>query len=266
MWLLNTSTLQLHSFMNDSKRPYYAILSHTWGPEEISFQDIQGSHDQIKTKVGYVKVQRCCTQAASDGFEYVWIDTCCIDKTNSAELSEAINSMFRWYREAVECYAYLVDVRSIESTYDTDNGQLFYLFEDSRWFTRGWTLQELLAPSTVLFFNSDWQELGTRASLHSEISRCTGIPSSVLLPNNKGIGSFSVAQRMSWAAKRQTARLEDIAYCLLGIFDVSMPLVYGEGLKAFSRLQLEIMKTSADHSIFAWRHAYADTESGPLAT
>jgi hypothetical protein len=174
-------------FINDSKRPYYAILSHSWGVKEILFQDIQGSHDKIKTKAGHVKVQRCCAQAASGGFEYVWIGTCCIEKMNSAELSEAINSMFRWYRDAVECFAYLVDVGSIESTCDTESCQTFYAFEDSPWFTRGWTLQVLLAPSTLLFFNSDGQELETRASLHSEITRCTSIPSSALLPNNKGI-------------------------------------------------------------------------------
>jgi hypothetical protein len=169
MWLLNTSTLQLRGFMSDSERPHYAILSHTWGVEEISFQEIQKSHDRIKHKAGYVKIQRCCAQAASDGFEYVWIDTCCI------------------YREAVECYAYLVDVRSIWGTYDPGIQRDFRAFEKSRWFTRGWTLQELVAPSTVLFFNSDWAELGTRASLHNEISHCTGIPSAVLLSNNKGI-------------------------------------------------------------------------------
>jgi hypothetical protein len=118
-------------FINDSKRPYYAILSHSWGVKEILFQDIQGSHDKIKTKAGYVKVQRCCAQAASGGFEYIWIDTCCIEKMNSAELSEAINSMFRWYRDAVECFAYLVDVGSIESTCDTESCQTFYAFEDS---------------------------------------------------------------------------------------------------------------------------------------
>jgi hypothetical protein len=270
MWLLNTSTLQLHNFINDYERPHYAILSHTWGEEEVSFQEIQGSHDDIMQKAGYAKVQRCCAQAASDGFPYVWIDTCCIDKTNSVELSEAINSMYRWYREASECYAYLVDVHSIEPGDDPESGQYFLAFEESRWFTRGWTLQELLAPSTVLFFNSRWVELGTRASLHSEISNCTGIPSSVLLSSSKSIESFSLAQRMSWAAGRETAREEDIAYSLLGIFDVSMPLLYGEGRKAFVRLQLEIMKTSADHSIFAWtRRPNPDDggrRSGPLAT
>lgn len=176
MWLLATSTLQLHSFMNDSERPHYAILSHIWGTEEISFQEIQGARDKIKTKRGFVKVQRCCAQAASDGFQWVWIDTCCIDKTNSAELSEAINSMYRWYGEAVKCYAYLVDMRGLLETHDDQTERGFRRFEESRWFTRGWALQELLAPSTVLFFNSDWVELGTRASLHREISHWTGIP------------------------------------------------------------------------------------------
>tara|TARA_R110002060_G_scaffold51507_6_gene62498 strand:- start:924 stop:2621 length:1698 start_codon:yes stop_codon:yes gene_type:complete len=270
MWLLDTTTLKLHNFMNDYERPHYAILSHTWGEEEVSFQEIQGSHDDMMQKAGYEKIQRCCAQAASDGFPYVWIDTCCIDKTNSVELSEAINSMYRWYREALECYAYLADVHSFEPIYDPESGQCFAEFEESRWFTRGWTLQELLAPSTVLFFNTGWVELGTRASLHSEISKCTGIPSAVLLSSSKSIESFSLAQRMSWAAGRETAREEDIAYSLLGIFDVSMPLLYGEGKKAFIRLQLEIMRTSADHSIFAWTRRPSPDDggqrSGPLAT
>jgi hypothetical protein len=165
-------------------------------------------------------------------------NSCCIDKTSTAELSEAINSMFRWYREARVCYAYLADVQ--EAT------QL----ADSRWFTRGWTLQELVAPSTVWFYTVDWQYLGSKVDLQLELQRVTGIDTGVL--TDGVLEKVSIAGRMSWAAKRQTTRIEDRAYSLMGIFDVNMPLLYGEGKKAFVRLQEEIMKTSDDQSLFAW--------------
>ncbi|KAF4635896.1 hypothetical protein G7Y89_g2193 [Cudoniella acicularis] len=237
MWLLHTQSLKPSAFFDEESTPHYAILSHVWGKGEISWQDIQGSHKKLQNLAGFIKIKNCCTQAASDGFEYVWIDTCCIDKTNSAELSEAINSMFRWYRNATECYAYLVDVEFHDK------------FTMSRWFTRGWTLQELIAPFSVVFFGQNWNEIGTKSSLREDIALVTGIPIPVLL--NKEVG-ICVAKIMSWAGKRQTTRVEDMAYCLLGLFDVHMPMIYGEGQKAFIRLQNEILKTSDDHSIFAW--------------
>ncbi len=193
---------------------------------------------------GYSKIRSCCAIAAQQGFEYVWIDTCCIDKTSSAELSEAINSMYRYYQEAQICYAYLADVRKINSRYP-DGGRKF---RGSRWFTRGWTLQELLAPKQVIFYGSDWQELGSKSDLRSQISLITGVQ----LRHMIDINSASVAQKMSWASGRKTTRVEDIAYSLMGIFDVNMPLIYGEGKKAFTRLQHEIVKSSDDESIFAW--------------
>jgi hypothetical protein len=165
-------------------------------------------------------------------------NSCCIDKTSTAELSEAINSMFRWYREARVCYAYLTDVQ--EAT------QL----ADSRWFTRGWTLQELVAPSTVWFYTRNWQYLGSKVELQQEIQRITDIETKVL--TDGVLETVGIARRMSWAAKRQTTRIEDLAYSLMGIFDINMPLLYGEGKKAFTRLQEEIMKTSDDQSLFAW--------------
>jgi hypothetical protein len=164
--------------------------------------------------------------------------SCCIDKTSTAELSEAINSMFRWYREATVCYAYLADV--------TEASQI----KSSRWFTRGWTLQELVAPATVWFYALDWKYLGSKLDLQSEIRYITGIDTEVLTTGE--LEMVSIARRMSWAAKRQTTRIEDQAYSLMGIFDVNMPLLYGEGRKAFVRLQEETMKTSDDQSLFAW--------------
>src|SRR5438034_1159473 len=156
MRLLNTATFKLQEF-GSNKIPRYAILSHTWKGKEVTFQDIQGAH--AAKKVGYAKVENACCVAAADGFEYIWIDTCCIDQTSSAELSEAINSMYHWYQEAVVCYAYLADVPS-----ETINGLTDHIsasFPKSRWFTRGWTLQELIAPSTVIFLDEQWQEIGT---------------------------------------------------------------------------------------------------------
>ena len=163
-------------------------------------------------------------------------DLCCIDKTSSAELSEAINSMYRWYQESGVCYAYLADVPP-------------NAFSKSRWFTRGWTLQELIAPSTVIFLDQKWQEIGTKSSLQRVISEITGIPTDILLGGD--LEDASIAQRMSWASKRETTRVEDAAYCLMGIFSIHMPMLYGEGERAFIRLQEEIMRVSDDHSLFA---------------
>jgi hypothetical protein len=262
MWLLNTSTFKLHGFLDHCNVPSYAILSHTWSDEEVTFQNIQNPTSEVERLAGYQKVKECCNQAVSDGFQYVWIDTCCIDRSNSTELSEAINSMFSWYRCATECYAYLADVQSVLD------------FTTSRWFTRSWTLQELIAPPSVIFYNAMWEEIGTKASLKERLSSFTGIPRNVLLwihpqtQENQGmdIGNDmvpSIAQIMSWAAEREATREEDIAYSLLGLFGVNMPMIYGEGKRAFTRLQEEIIKISDDQSIFAW--IGSGHERGPLA-
>ncbi|KAK3944343.1 hypothetical protein QBC46DRAFT_280208 [Diplogelasinospora grovesii] len=246
MRLINVKTEKLEEFLGHETRPY-AILSHTWGNdrEELSFRDVEeGEID--KPGVGSVKFRGCCRQAEKDGLGYVWIDTCCINKDSSRELEEAINSMFRWYERASVCYAYLSDVP------DNNPRKPESKFRTSRWFERGWTLQELLAPKKVQFYNSAWRCLGTKARLCGIVEKTTGVPRQFL----QGIAELrtaSVAQRMSWAAQRHTKREEDLAYCLLGIFDVSMGMVYGEGGdKAFFRLQQEIMKTTRDDSILAW--------------
>lgn len=236
-------------FMDDQlQHLQYAILSHTWGSDEVTLQDINDPSG--KSRTGYKKIEDCCSMARKMEYQYVWIDTCCIDKTSSAELSEAINSMFLWYQEASVCYAYLFDVPGTP-------------FEKSKWFTRGWTLQELIAPQNVIFFDENWRELGDKKSLGSRISECTRIPESVL-SGEKGIDMFSTAQRMSWAAKRKTSRIEDRAYCLMGLFGVNMPLIYGEREAAYIRLQEEILQISEDQSLFAWKSS--DTRAGLLAT
>ncbi|KAH7926822.1 HET-domain-containing protein [Leucogyrophana mollusca] len=254
MRLLNTNTLKLEEPRGKTR---YAILSHVWGDEEASFREINEPH-AVNLK-GYSKIQYCCAQALEDGLEYAWIDTCCIDKSSSTELSEAINSMYRWYEEAFVCYVYLEDVRS-----DADPAVEGSQFWRSKWFTRGWTLQELIAPGSVIFFAKDWVEIGSRESLIPAIARITGVDERVLLGTLR-LAEVSVAKKMAWASRRETTRVEDRAYSLMGIFRVHMPLIYGEGAHAFTRLQHEIMRTSNDQSIFAWSSStYDGTESDSL--
>lgn len=258
MRLINTKTLKLGEFSGKDVPPY-AILSHTWGDGEVSFQDMQDEAGKAaRKKPGYLKIERCCAIAAQDGFEYAWVDTCCIDKTSSSELSEAINSMYRWYQEAEICYAYLTDVSS-----QTDPSTPAVGLASSRWFSRGWTLQELIAPSNVIFYATDWNDIGTKRSLRKAITDITGIHAEALLPD-KDPQVFSVAQRMSWAAQRETTRSEDLAYCLMGLFGVNMPMLYGEGDRAFQRLQEEIIRNSDDPTIFAWRTTTPGEYSGRL--
>lgn len=226
---------------NISHVPAYAILSHTWGKEEVTYQDMEANADVSKTisKAGWEKIQFCAKQAAADGLQYFWIDTCCIDKTNPFELSAAINSMFRWYQNAARCYVYLSDVSKPAGT----NSEKVWknAFKTSRWFTRGWTLQELIAPRLVDFFSSEGERLGSKLLLGSEIHEITGIAMNAL--RGDALANFSIQERRSWAERRTTTIEEDAAYCLLGIFDVSMALLYGERRdQAFRRLEEEIHK------------------------
>lgn len=255
MLLINTSTLLLEPFYGDEIPPY-AILSHTWADGEVSFPEFmqlsETKNDRITSKAGYLKISATCERARNDGHCYAWIDTCCIDKTSSAELTEAINSMFGWYRQSEVCYVYLNDF--MLDTADAPSREQFDAeFRKCRWFTRGWCLQELLAPGKLRFFNQKWQEIGTKSKLRQLISDITGVPETVLLvPPRKDIQEFPIAARISWIAKRHTTRIEDMSYSLLGILNVNMPMLYGEGQKAFLRLQEEIIKRYNDLSVFAW--------------
>lgn len=260
MRLLDTTTLEFREY---ASRPSdsYVMLSHRWGTEEITFKEYRKSHNLIKDTAGYKKVIDFCAVACARGFRLAWIDTCCIDKRSSAELSEAINSMYDWYKHAAECYVWLEDY----------TGSLKSL-EQCEWFSRGWTLQELLAPRRILFFTADWQVIGHKfyspgdgicacqedqrdiacfsaigAHIVPKLAAATGIPEEFL--TSKPYYSASIALRMSWASNRMCTRAEDRAYSLLGLFDVNMPLLYGEGYKAFERLQDEIMRKSDDTSI-----------------
>lgn len=222
---------------DDKNVPLYAILAHTWGEEEVTFQDVEAGTG--KSKAGWEKIDFCAAQAAADGLQYSWVDTCCIDKKNAVEFAEAMNSMFRWYQRAEKCYVFLSDVSVDESAQDVWE----QAFRGSRWFNRGWTLQELLAPKSVEFFSKGRKRLGDKHSLERQIQQITGITAKAL--QGSPLNEFSVDERMRWAERRDTTKEEDQAYCLLGIFDISMPLIYGEGKdNALSRLREEAQKCS----------------------
>jgi hypothetical protein len=257
-------TMRLLQYSNDgdfslteffeSDIPKYAIFSHRWGAEEVTFMDlIDGTG---KSKASYSKIQFCGEQAKRNGLQYFWVDTCCIDKSNSTELAEAINSMFCWYRDSTKCYVYLPDVsRPCSDSANGSNELWESIFRKSEWFTRGWTLQELIAPASVDFFSREGELLGNKASLERHICEITGIPIKAL--RGSPLSDFSVAERMSWAANRETYRPEDKAYSLLGIFDVNMPLIYSEGKdKALQRLREEIDKASKGRPFhFCYEHS-----------
>jgi hypothetical protein len=210
MRLLNCDTGQLEEFFN-ANAPSYTILSHTWGKQEkeVNYQDMCSPEttDPARKK-GYNKLMQCCDQTLRMGKTYTWIDTCSINKSSSAELSEAINSMYKWYRDADICFVYLADVHVTQMDQSFEAS-----FIKSRWFSRGWTLQELIAPRQLLFFNATWTSIGTKATLLFFISKATGIDKNTLL--NPELSSLSIARKMSWASKRQTTRSEDIALLLL---------------------------------------------------
>lgn len=248
MRFLDTHTLQ---FVPDSEahlaENQYAILSHRWGTDkdEVSFEDVLASADSspadFSHRKGFGKLKGFCKVASSKNYRYGWVDTCCINKKDVVELQEAINSMYRWYENSKLCIVYLQDVPQKQLT-------------DSEWFERGWTLQELIAPGAITFFDREWSPIGTKTNLVLELSRKTRIPEEII--NNK-IKPFacSVAQRMSWAANRITTREEDRAYSLMGLFDIYMPIIYGQRERAFLKLQQEIIhdsRHSRDESIFAW--------------
>jgi hypothetical protein len=221
--------------------PPYAILSHTWGDDkdEVDFDDLK--HESWKSKAGYTKIRFCGEQAKKDNLEYFWVDTCCINKANNTEYSEAINSMFRWYRDAVKCYVYLPDVSVLQADKDQTKSTWELAFRNSRWFTRGWTLQELLAPASVEFFSREGELLGNKVTLKQQIHEITDIPITAL--EGAPLPQFSVDERLRWAANRKTKKKEDGAYCLLGIFNIFMPLIYGEEEHALTRLKEEIGKS-----------------------
>ncbi|KAH9228063.1 hypothetical protein K456DRAFT_1775001 [Colletotrichum gloeosporioides 23] len=262
MLLLNTTTLRLEE-IQDPSVVKYAILSHTWGDDEVSFKDMK-DFATAKRQAGFVKIAKTCEIALELGLKYAWVDTCCINKASSAELSEAINSMFSWYRHSAVCFVWLEDLAPvyqvtelIQSTKAPPQNHGKELHDISKmgsckWFSRGWTLQELLAPSEINFYDADWGFRFTKKDTISDLSRITRIDEDVLM-GRKQLNSVLVGIKMSWAADRETTRPEDMAYCLMGIFDINMPMIYGEGKKAFERLQEHILSSKDDTSLFAWQ-------------
>lgn len=258
MRLLNTKTYQFHDTEDPVvlSSPEYAVLSHRWQAPEIKLQtfnadDLHNTTSGTSLQTPQLnKIRQVCAKARSRNppLDWVWIDSCCIDKTNAVEESRSINSMFEWYRRAALCIVYL---------YDVDKGAPFESqspdrrHKKSEWFTRGWTLQELLAPRQMEFYDRDWRFMGTKNSLAGTLAYLTGIGKEYLL-GEKSIMTASVAERMSWMAGRSTTLVEDVAYSMLGIFNVNMAPLYGEGVKAFIRLQKTLMEDSTDESLFAW--------------
>lgn len=241
MRFINTTTLNLEWF-GEWSLPEYAILSHTWGQDEVQFSDMNDVQ-QAMSKPGFSKIHNACKIARELEYRYLWIDAICIDQSSSAEHCEAIISMFRWYRNADICLAYLSDAQ----------GQALEEIKNCRWFTRCWTLQELIAPARLSFYNKTWQYIGDKSTpevLHL-ISSITGVDEDVL-EDAELLSSRPICHRMAWAADRTCARREDVAYSLLGIFDVNILPLYGEGDRAFGRLQEEIIRRSSDHSLLAW--------------
>lgn len=234
LYLSRDGGYRLTESLNDDALPPYAILSHTWfqtDNDEPTFSDLENGSG--KEKPGYKKLQFCGEQAQRDDLQYFWVDTCCINKDNNSELSDAISSMFRFYRNSHRCYVYLSDVQGdyteIQRSWDSD-------FYKSRWFTRGWTLQELLAPRSVEFFSSIGTRLGDRLSLAQQIAQITSIPEPAL--RGHPLPQFSREERFRWMSSRKTGLPEDKAYSLLGIFDVEIPVAYSEGAgSAMRRLE-----------------------------
>lgn len=247
MRLINTTTYKFEDFF-DRPIPQYAILSHRWDEREASYQSYKCC--QNTDGPGMRKVVDFCkfAKAHRPAYDYIWVDTCCINKRNNAELSESINSMYQWYQNSQTCFVYLRDLPPKDIAHKKERNNAF---RKSEWFRRGWTLQELLAPSRVIFCDREWKVYGGKVRLSQEIAEITGI-AEPFLKGTHALHQASVAMRMSWASDRQTTKPEDKAYCLLGLFDVHMPLLYGEKHKAFMRLQEELLKRSDDESIFAW--------------
>lgn len=284
MRLLDTTTFELRL---DSQEFFqaagYAILSHRWVGAEVTFDEIAQHAPTLRDAGGQRmkspqldKIRGACEVARRQGFRWMWIDNCCINKSSATEEAESINSMFKWYRGARVCITYLSDVRrsgvsSDPPGYETvtepsaseghfssekqAQDRIFQRFdrdEPSEWFYRGWTLQELLAPRDMDFYDADWRFIGTKASLAAQICHITGIEADYLT-GARHFRKACIATKMSWAAGRTTTRVEDIAYSLFGLFNITMTPQYGEGPRAFMRLQQELLSTTEDESLFAWR-------------
>jgi hypothetical protein len=257
MRLLNAKTLKLQEF-HPGQEPEYSILSHTWGSREITYEDIAANGGRLPSTGASLKIRNFCRKASENNpigrqtVSWVWVDTCCINKSSSSELQEAINSMFSWYKSASDCYVYLEDVQvqwdnnmlSDEALYKAKWRDWISQVKQARWLTRGWTLQEFIASKSIIFYDRDWKLISPFSGLRDELSDATRIPRSMLGSSGIDIEEFgktSLQERIYWARNRHTTRPEDRAYSLLDLLNVSMPMIYGEGaVKAFKRLKREV--------------------------
>ena len=260
MRLMNTSTWKLKMFHEALCIPPYATLSHCWETDEILFTDMTNI-ESTSQKLGFAKIKGACLVAATLGIHWIWIDTVCIDKSSSAELTEAINSNFQWYQNCQICLVYLSDFQGDPNVMDDLESQL----AKGKWMKRSWTLQELVAPKAARFYNRHWSVIGTKQSLLPLLSNITKVDQDVIA-DVECLSGYSIGRRMAWAAGRSASRTEDIAYSLLGIFKISMPIIYGEGGRSFARLQEEILKDTDDASLFAWQASSDQQYRGILAT
>lgn len=262
MRLLHTKELRLVADSDAEYKadPRYAIVSHRWLADEVDFHNLHRLECSDESSLAVKKVKGACRQASKDGFTWIWIDSACICKTDAVELGRSINSMFKWYRKAETCYTYLSDVILADTPQPDSStfrrrqdfaGRSNVESEASEWFTRGWTLQELLASNDMQFFDRDWNLMGSKQQLAHTIAEITGINSG-FLTGKLDFRAACIAVKMSWMAHRQTTEEVDRAYSMLGIFDVSMDIMYGEGKKAFTRLQKLLLSTYVDESLFAW--------------
>jgi hypothetical protein len=275
MRLLDTTTFELHSREQEYfKSQGYSILSHRWVGEEITFDQISGCSAELRSAGDWQmstpqldKIRGACLTARRLGFRWMWIDNCCINKSSTTEESESINSMFKWYRDAKVCITYLSDVEMknppippnqgvVSTGYIEQANHAIFNRRDGRtpseWFSRGWTLQELLAPHDLRFYDMNWNYMGTKTSLAREIQAITRIDAEYLT-GARNFRQACIAVKMSWVCGRTTTREEDIAYGMLGLFNVMMSPQYGEGQRAFMRLQHQLLSTTTDESLFAWR-------------
>ncbi|KIJ65598.1 hypothetical protein HYDPIDRAFT_88378, partial [Hydnomerulius pinastri MD-312] len=234
----------------------YAMFSHRWGKNEPTFQDLQGSINDIKKpSEGVQKLRDFCRVAKSSGFKWAWSDTCCIDKTNNAELGESITSMFLWYRNSALTIVYLWDV----------HGNSPEAMEKSIWFTRGWTLQELLAPPVIQFYKKDWTPCGqggrdeegelynhkSNSELVKRLSRASNVAEEHL--GNFIPGAESAREKLRWASARTVFKAEDRAYSMVGIYRLKKFYIhYGEKEAAFHRMQEELMNHSDGLDLLDW--------------
>ncbi|KAI0715798.1 hypothetical protein C8T65DRAFT_828566 [Cerioporus squamosus] len=239
MWLLNTANGEFVGVI-DPREVKYAALSHVWSRDprvpELSFHDLLKIQEEVRiarSEDPTIPEDAVLLRASEKS-------------SSSAELEEAINSMYSWYSSSTVCYAFLQDVDGREDPRASNSS-----FRRSEWHNRGWTLQELVAPRVVVFLSRTWRYIGAKHGMANLIEDVTGVDRDVVL-GSKPVSSVSVARRMSWASRRVTTRREDEAYCLMGIFSVNMPVIYGEGPAAFVRLQEEILKYIPDQSIFVW--------------